>query len=209
MTSHQHNGRRSKKSLATKTHTDTPRLSGEEEGEKKCIDCGVVLPAPSGRGRPRKRCMACAGDKSAVARRWREANPTRVEAYNEGRRRGSLAYCSGCGLLFESKRDDSVCAECSRKRRRARETARAKRSREQATGDLTAAAIVALKAAAQVCPLCEVELSDEKRGPRSKHLDHVVPLVVGGAHSVANVRVICESCNLRRPKDGSDVEVAA
>jgi 5-methylcytosine-specific restriction endonuclease McrA len=47
-------------------------------------------------------------------------------------------------------------------------------------------------------------MSDKPQLPNSKELDHIVPLGVGGTHTVGNVRIICRDCNLRRPKDGSD-----
>lgn len=36
------------------------------------------------------------------------------------------------------------------------------------------------------------------------HLDHIVPISQGGKDELDNVRVVCETCNLSRPKDGSD-----
>jgi 5-methylcytosine-specific restriction endonuclease McrA len=38
-----------------------------------------------------------------------------------------------------------------------------------------------------------------------RHMDHIIPLGAGGAHIKVNVRMVCPSCNLNRPKDGSDV----
>jgi hypothetical protein len=40
--------------------------------------------------------------------------------------------------------------------------------------------------------------------PNSKELDHILPRGVGGTHTHGNVRIICRSCNLKRPKDGRD-----
>lgn len=56
-----------------------------------CASCGGPLPAQSGRGRPRKFCVECVprvreAGKATVSRLWRETNPGRVDAYNEGRR---------------------------------------------------------------------------------------------------------------------------
>ena len=49
--------------------------------------CGAPIPAPGARrGRPRKRCPACAGDRAALARGWRAAHPDQVQAYNAARR---------------------------------------------------------------------------------------------------------------------------
>lgn len=57
--------------------------------------------------------------------------------------------------------------------------------------------------AARTCPLCAVRLTRQP-GPAQAQLDHIVPLNVGGTHTVGNVRVICRTCNLTRPRDGSD-----
>lgn len=55
------------------------------------------------------------------------------------------------------------------------------------------------------CPLCGVRLTTGTRGPTTKHVDHIVPLAVGGRHVASNVRVICAACNLGRPRDGRDL----
>ena len=43
--------------------------------------------------------------------------------------------------------------------------------------------------------------------PNSRHLDHIIPLnpKASGTHTTDNVRFICLKCNLKRPKDGSDI----
>ena len=70
--------------------------------------------------------------------------------------------------------------------------------------DISSADIAHLLASASVCPCCGVKMFGEP-GHAQKQLDHIVPLNVGGTHTLANVRVICRTCNLRRPKDGSDL----
>lgn len=57
---------------------------------------------------------------------------------------------------------------------------------------------------ARACPLCGVRLTSGLGKPNSKHLDHIIPLAIGGTHTHGNVRIVCRDCNLRRPKDGSD-----
>ena len=37
------------------------------------------------------------------------------------------------------------------------------------------------------------------------HLDHILPLCAGGLHMKNNVRYVHQLCNVRRPKDGSDL----
>jgi hypothetical protein len=69
---------------------------------------------------------------------------------------------------------------------------------------MTSAIQAAMRSAADKCPLCLCVLTDNPGTSMSKELDHIIPLNVGGTHTVANVRVICRGCNLRRPRDGSD-----
>jgi hypothetical protein len=46
-----------------------------------------------------------------------------------------------------------------------------------------------------VCGIC-----GEGVDPADFHVDHIVPLLEGGEHSYANVRVAHPSCNVRRPR---------
>jgi hypothetical protein len=51
---------------------------------------------------------------------------------------------------------------------------------------------------------CGARMTDAPFLPNSKELDHMIPINVGGTHTIGNVRIICRRCNERRPKDGSD-----
>lgn len=72
------------------------------------------------------------------------------------------------------------------------------------TGDVTGEATALLLASRTFCPLCRRKMTDAPRQPTTKHLDHIVPINQGGTHTLGNVRVICATCNLKRPNDGSD-----
>jgi hypothetical protein len=99
-----------------------------------------------------------------------------------------------------------LCAECAEVRRRTRNSRKhSKRRTAQRFTDITAAFERQLRKQAQCCPLCATRLTDAPRQPNSKNLDHIVPICVGGTHTMGNVRIICRTCNLTRPKDGSDV----
>jgi hypothetical protein len=73
-------------------------------------------------------------------------------------------------------------------------------------GNLTAQYERELRAQAVRCPLCGTALIDAPFQLDSKELDHIVPVYVGGTHTVDNVRIICRACNQRRPRDGSDYQ---
>lgn len=70
--------------------------------------------------------------------------------------------------------------------------------------DITPEYEVSLRAKAKRCPICTVKLTDAPYLPHSKELDHIIPRCAGGTHTIGNVRIICRSCNLARPDDGSD-----
>lgn len=55
------------------------------------------------------------------------------------------------------------------------------------------------------CELCKCELKNYKGHPESRQLDHIIPVNIGGTHTKDNVRYLCRTCNLRRPKNGSDL----
>jgi 5-methylcytosine-specific restriction endonuclease McrA len=72
--------------------------------------------------------------------------------------------------------------------------------------DITSGWLVELKAKAGNCPVCDVTMASDGRKMDGKTLDHIIPINVGGKHSMRNVRYICRNCNLSRPKDGSDIQ---
>lgn len=70
--------------------------------------------------------------------------------------------------------------------------------------DITPEFELGLRNKARRCPSCDVKMTDAPYLPHSKEMDHIVPRGVGGTHTIGNVRIICRSCNLSRPDDGSD-----
>jgi 5-methylcytosine-specific restriction endonuclease McrA len=72
--------------------------------------------------------------------------------------------------------------------------------------DITSEQEMAMRKKAKNCPLCGVRMTDQPYLPSSKHLDHIVPINQGGTHTHGNTRIICCSCNVRRPHDGSDYD---
>jgi hypothetical protein len=84
---------------------------------------------------------------------------------------------------------------------------RAKTHKRKAIGrhtDITLEYEQHLRRKTRRCPLCRVHMTIRPYVPTSKELDHIVPLNIGGTHTIGNVRIICRTCNLARPKDGSD-----
>jgi 5-methylcytosine-specific restriction endonuclease McrA len=90
---------------------------------------------------------------------------------------------------------------------RAKARQRAKTHQRKTVGrhsDITLEYEQQLRRKTRRCPLCHAYLTSKPYLHNSKELDHIVPLNVGGTHTVGNVRIICRLCNLRRPDDGSD-----
>jgi len=48
----------------------------------------------------------------------------------------------------------------------------------------------------EICSICKQKLDWKK--PNSVHLDHIIPLVKGGRHSIDNVQWTCRTCNLTK-----------
>lgn len=80
-----------------------------------------------------------------------------------------------------------------------------KRRSQIKNSDITSNWLLSFTKLATHCSLCQSELNDIQYNPQSKHLDHIIPLNQGGKHMMNNVRYICQTCNLSRPKNGSDL----
>ena len=57
------------------------------------------------------------------------------------------------------------------------------------------------------CPLCKTKLTDDPHQPNTKHIDHIIPVALEPIGALSNLRVVCASCNQKRPHDGSDLGV--
>ena len=56
-----------------------------------------------------------------------------------------------------------------------------------------------LRQSARRCAICDEMLTAHR------HVDHIVPVELGGTHTRDNLRVTCPKCNLSRPRDYSDI----
>jgi len=75
-----------------------------------------------------------------------------------------------------------------------------KRREKEKQGSINSDDLIFLRENINSCEICGCELNDS-----NVHLDHIIPLSIGGAHRINNVRYICSSCNLQRPRDGKDI----
>lgn len=167
------------------THPDTP-----------CSRCGKLL--YSGKG------SLPAGERTC--RSCRRARPKRQRPTRSLRPLCAEPGCSkrpvGNERCFAHRPE---YAEYMRAHYRDQTHRRRRASVEQHT-DITAEYERRLRVKAKRCPLCDVRLIDQPYAPASKELDHIIPLNVGGTHTIGNVRILCRTCNVRRPKDGSDYQ---
>lgn len=77
--------------------------------------------------------------------------------------------------------------------------ARHKRRAKTKQTDITTKFLIDLKQNTSHCEICGKKLKD------NIHLDHIIPLNIGGTHTRLNVRYVHAKCNLQRPKNGSDI----
>jgi len=70
--------------------------------------------------------------------------------------------------------------------------------------DISKEYLIELRSSTIVCEICGTKLVNEISDSQY-NLDHIIPINVGGKHMKDNVRYICRKCNLKRPKDGSDL----
>jgi 5-methylcytosine-specific restriction endonuclease McrA len=68
---------------------------------------------------------------------------------------------------------------------------RRERECEGADGTLTREAIAQLKRKATECTYCGARLT-------AKQTDHMIPLALGGEHSLRNIVIVCPDCNARK-----------
>ncbi len=74
-----------------------------------------------------------------------------------------------------------------------------KRRAKMKTTNIDSEWLFTLQMKTNICGICNTTLK------QPIHLDHIKPLAVGGNHERGNVRFVHAVCNLRRPKDGSDL----
>ena len=118
--------------------------------------------------------------------------------------------CSECRQPFIARRSTTLrCSDECSKRHRSKSTPRTRNKRHKRRAierysDITPAYEAMLRSKTRKCRICGTYLTSKPDRPNSKHLDHIIPINVGGTHTIGNVRIICRTCNLARPKDGTD-----
>jgi len=163
--------------------------------EKECTECERVLPLSSFRGSFSKkrghtsyrgRCKAC--EKGAKRRQYiKDADKNRVyqkkhyrENEEEIRRKRREGYVSRMPEGFVAKT------------RREIDAARRAREYNAETDNWTVKEV--MEESTGFCPYCGKHLGHVYDGSRM-HLDHIVPLFLGGPNCRDNIEPICGTCN--------------
>jgi 5-methylcytosine-specific restriction endonuclease McrA len=189
---------------------------------KICSKCGIEKPledfyrTSSGRGIGGRRadCKECCNRASVIrVAEWRNANPVK-KGEQDKRYRGRV----GCDVLYErSKRcvskNPAYYAMCAAQWRaenpdKAKEVGRRYRESHPDSVRLWNAGRRAVKKGTEGTFICmDWEAMKGETGYRCVYcgerfdqltIDHVVPLIKGGKHSVDNIVPACQSCNSRK-----------
>lgn len=189
--------------------------TGAREHGRACGACGqMIAVTPQKRSGPPPICHPCRRSGRGPTRQITCFNCRRTVAVHGSARTcrpTCQSPCDDCGQPTTRHRTSQgrLCATCSKGRARARTRKKCNLRRTTATPGLavTPAYDQQLRRTTQRCPMpgCGAQLTDTPYQPNSRHLDHIVPLNIGGTHTIGNVRIICLTCNLSRPKDGSDL----
>lgn len=100
--------------------------------------------------------------------KWRKDNPERVKVY-------------ACGW----RKENPEMGKANKHKRRARKRA--------AGGIFTASDIKKmLKQQKAKCIVCQTDITN------SYHIDHIMPLVLGGSNNISNIQLLCQHCNLSK-----------
>lgn len=143
------------------------------------------------------KCVACVAGRAAIrAKRWAQSNPQRKRAHSqrwreanpdkwrESNRRSKQAHQK---IYTDRQRADyAVNPE------KYRTVERKRRAQMRGSGGTHTAADLGeiLKAQGGRCAYCRADLCKSKR-----HVDHILPLALGGSNWRENLQYLCQPCN--------------
>ncbi len=168
--------------------------------ETKRDKCGDCMPCSRARGlawsaknREQKKAANLAyyaekkEQKLATSRAWKIANPDMVRAQEAARRRALSvdARIARKAATAEWKRKNPWSVSASDAQRRA-----AKRSADGTHSREDIKQILTLQK--YKCAVCKVCIKD------GHHVDHVIPLALGGSNWPSNLQALCQTCNLKK-----------
>jgi 5-methylcytosine-specific restriction endonuclease McrA len=156
----------------------------------QCKECRRLQRLP-GREANKARCKAHYRAKRAEyvakCKAWQQANPEKVRRAKRGWRERNLEYVRAWNREHAKSYQDPGVRRAMGRRRRARERG--------AGGSITEAEWQALlQTHNNQCAYCFKLLT--AKGDAT--LDHKVPLIQGGSHTISNAVAACRSCNSRK-----------
>lgn len=168
---------------------------------KICTKCGKEKPVSEFCKDSKKKsglqshCKAC---NAEYCRQWKEANPERyrasIKAYCVNKRDLLLEKSRQYRVTFNEKYKASKKAWKLANPQKVAESHRNRRARKRnAEGFHTAADIrEILNSQRRKCAVCRISIT------KNYHVDHVIPLALGGSNNRDNLQLLCPSCNLSK-----------
>jgi len=109
--------------------------------------------------------------------------------------------CKECGVEFwteyGNKRRVFCSDECARRNQK-RKTKATRRARKKGLGYESFDPLDVFKRDKWTCQMCGAKTPKKYRGTcddRAPELDHIIPLALGGEHSMRNTQCLCRKCN--------------
>lgn len=172
----------------------TARLRGEVvDGKRICSLCGVDKPIAEFWRDNESWCRDCFNDRQRERARARYVPVV-----------GQASTCEHCGAEFmANKRRGVFCSpECTAvgKHRRNVKHVQARRARERAVTVEPFFPLEVYERDGWICRLCgdPIDRVAVKPHPHSRSIDHIVPIALGGEHSIRNVQAAHLGCNVRK-----------
>lgn len=181
----------------------------------KCLACKPVTDFPAARDRKDGRKNTCSACNRAIVAAWQKDNPERAKArqkaWNSANRERANANARARREVQEiaDKRDARNKAYYEANKEKVLQTAKAWKDRNpdavkasghrrrarkaNASGSYSAKDVQSLMTTQRCrCVVCGKDIKD------GYHVDHVMPLALGGSNDRSNIQLLCAFCNFSK-----------